>query len=170
MPPFNVRAARITVALALLLSLGQQSARAQVSDHEVFATSEGEVECTFKFSTEPELSCERFGPRHLLFILGPSGYAQPLDIASGEAHGFAKSLVEPGKLWSQGSFTCRQLLKASPANERGTASTLEKVWFWRTDPKCRFQSWDYGAVTVSRLPARSSRFNFHSLLPPGRAE
>lgn len=119
MPPFNVRAARITVALALLLCLGQQSARAQVSDHEVFATSEGEVECTFKFSTEPELSCERFGPRHLLFILGPSGYAQLLDIAPGEAHGFAKSLGEPGKLWSQGSFTCRQMPQGLTCEREG---------------------------------------------------
>jgi hypothetical protein len=81
------------------------------------------------------------------------------------------------KAWSslescgrKGPSLAANCLKASPANERGTASTLEKVWFWRTDPKCLFQSWGYGAVTVSRLPARSSRFNFHSLLPPGRAE
>src|SRR3954463_4154507 len=104
MPRFNLRAAAITGALALLLCPGQHSARAQVVDQEVFATSAGDVECTFTFSTEPELSCERFGPRHLRFVLGPTGYAQLFDIAPGEAHGFVNSVLEPGKVWSQGSF------------------------------------------------------------------
>jgi len=108
MPSFSIRAA-ITSPLALLLCLGLHSARAQVADQEMFATSPADVECTFTFSTEPELSCERFGPRHLRVVLGPTGYAQLFDIAPGEAHGFAKRVVEPGMLWSQGSFTCLQL-------------------------------------------------------------
>jgi hypothetical protein len=119
MPPFDVRAAPLTGALALLLCLGQHSARAQVADEEVFATSTGDVECTFTLSTEPELSCERFGPRHLRLVLGPTGYAQLFNLAPSEAHRFAKSAVEPRELWSQGSFTCHQLPQGLTCEREG---------------------------------------------------
>jgi|GraSoiStandDraft_4_1057263.scaffolds.fasta_scaffold206108_2 hypothetical protein len=119
MPAFDVRAGPITGALALLLCLGQHSAGAQVADPEVFATSAGDVECTFTFSTEPELSCERFGPTHRRLVLGPTGYAQLFDIAPGEAHGFAKSVLEPGEVWSQGSFVCRQFPQGLTCQREG---------------------------------------------------
>ena len=119
MPPFNIRTAPITVALALLLCLGLHSTRAQVADQEVFATSAGDLECTFTLSPEPELSCQRFGPRPLQFVLGPTGYAQLFDITPGEAHHFAKSVVEPGKVWSQGPFTCRQLPQGLTCEREG---------------------------------------------------
>ena len=84
MPAFDVRAGPIRPTSPVALPRPAR-AGAQVADPEVFATSAGDVECTFTCSTEPELSCQRFGPTHRRLVLGPIGYAQLFDIAPGEA-------------------------------------------------------------------------------------
>jgi hypothetical protein len=88
------------------LLLVAASASAQFAEQEVFATPSMEIECTFT-SAGPELSCDRFGPRHLRFVLGSSGPAHMFNVTSDEECCTAENVLEFGMTWSQGPFTCR---------------------------------------------------------------
>src|SRR4051794_23241774 len=75
----NVRSRRLSAGsdrlrkmslLALFLSAVPGSGRAQSVEQDVFTTASYDVECTFAQSDGPELSCDRYGERHLRLVLG----------------------------------------------------------------------------------------------------
>src|SRR3954470_12624212 len=75
---------RNMLLLVLFLSVLPGSARAQLVEQDVFTTPSYDIECTFAQSGGPELSCERFGERHLRLVLGPAGHAHILTVSSAE--------------------------------------------------------------------------------------
>jgi len=80
---------------------------AQLVEQDVFTTASYDVECTFARSGGPELSCDRFGERHLRLVLGPTGHAHILTVSSAEGCCSTEKVLEPGMTWSQGPFVCR---------------------------------------------------------------
>jgi hypothetical protein len=100
------RLRRTATLLLLAFSLSAGSARAQCADQELFATPTNDVECTYRPSPDPELSCERFGSRHLRFVLGPTGHAHMFSVPTDEECCSTENVLEPGMTWSQGSFIC----------------------------------------------------------------
>jgi hypothetical protein len=97
---------KIVLSAALLFVLEPGSGRAQIADREIFTSPAYDVECTFVPSAGPELSCERFGERHLRFVLGPTGPAHIFTVPSDEGCCTTESVLEPGMTWSQGAFIC----------------------------------------------------------------
>jgi hypothetical protein len=93
--------------LVLFLSVLPGSARAQLVEQDVFTTPSYDIECTFAQSGGPELSCERFGERHLRLVLGPTGHAHILSVSSAEGCCSTEKVLEPGMTWSRGAFVCR---------------------------------------------------------------
>jgi hypothetical protein len=83
------------------------SAQAQLVEQDVFTTASYDVECTFARSGSPELSCDRFGERHLRFLLGATGHAHILTVASTEGCCSTEKVLETGMTWSRGPFVCR---------------------------------------------------------------
>jgi hypothetical protein len=98
---------REMLLLVLFLSAASGSACAQFVEQEVFTTPFYDVECTFARSGSPELSCERFGERHLRLVLGPTGHAHILTVSSAEGCCSTEKVLEPGMTWSKGPFVCR---------------------------------------------------------------
>lgn len=95
----RLRTAAMLPFLAFDLSL--HSARAQ------FAPLVVTLNGTYTPSAGPELSCHRFGSRHLRFVLGPAGHAQIFSMPTDEECCSTENVLEPGMTWSQGSFTCQ---------------------------------------------------------------
>jgi hypothetical protein len=96
-----------TAILALFFfALAAASARAQFVE-DVFTTPSYDIECTFKPSAGPELSCDRFGPRHLRFVLGSEGPGHMFTVLSDEGCCSTDNVLEPGTTWSQPPFVCR---------------------------------------------------------------
>jgi len=98
---------REMLLLVLFLSAVPGSARAQLVEQDVFITPSYDVECTFAQSGGPELSCDRFGERHLRLVLGPTGHAHILTVSSAEGCCSTEKVLEPGMTWSKGPFVCR---------------------------------------------------------------
>jgi len=96
------KTAAFVVHVALLIAT---SARAQFVEGEVLVTPSMKIECTFR-PAGPELSCDRFGPRHLRLVLGPSGVAQMFSVAADDECCGADNVLDFGMTWSQGPFTC----------------------------------------------------------------
>jgi hypothetical protein len=96
------KTAAFVLPLALLIAT---SARAQFVEEEVFVIPSMKIECTFR-PAGSELSCDRFGPRHLRFVLGPSGVAQMFSVAADDECCGADNVLDFGMTWSQGPFTC----------------------------------------------------------------
>ena len=86
--------------LALLIAT---SARAQFVEEEVFVTPSMKIECTFR-PAGPELSCDRFGPRHLRLVLGPSGVAQMFSVAADDECCGADNVLDFGMTWSRAVY------------------------------------------------------------------
>lgn len=117
MPCSNVKSGRLfaiseqlrTAAMLPLLAFGLSagSARAQSADQEVFATPTNDVECTYTLSAGPELSCDRFGSRHLRFVLGPTGHAHIFSAPADDECCSTETVLQSGMTWSQGAFTCQ---------------------------------------------------------------
>jgi hypothetical protein len=94
------------------------SARAQfVAD--AFATPSTDIECTFTPAAGPELSCDRFGPRHLRLVLGRSGPAHMFSVTSDEECCTTENVLELGMTWSQGPFTCHSARNGLTCNREG---------------------------------------------------
>ena len=91
----------------ILLVLESASTGAQPIVPDVFTTPGYDVECTFSPLAGPELSCERFGERHLRFVLGPTGPAHMITVSSEDGCCSTENVLEPGMTWSQGLFICR---------------------------------------------------------------
>jgi hypothetical protein len=96
------KTAAFVLPLALLIAT---SARAQFVEEEVFVIPSMKIECSFR-PAGSELSCDRFGPRHLRFVLGPSGVAQMFNVAADDECCDADNVLDFGMTWSQGPFTC----------------------------------------------------------------
>jgi hypothetical protein len=92
--------------LFCFFSLAVASARAQFAE-DVFTTPSYDIECTFRPSAGPELSCDRFGPRHLRFFLSADGPGHMFTVLSDEGCCSTHNVLEPGMTWSQPPFVCR---------------------------------------------------------------
>ena len=101
------RLQKVSLFALFLFVLEPGSTAAQPVDPDVFTTSAYDVECTFAPLAGPELSCERFGERHLRFVLGPTGHAHIFTLSSDEGCCSTENVLEPGMTWSQGPFVCR---------------------------------------------------------------
>jgi hypothetical protein len=96
-----------TAILALFLfALDAASAHAQFVE-DVFTTPSYDIECTFRPSAGPELSCDRFGPRHLRFLLSSDGPGHMFTVPSDDRCCSTDNVLEPGMTWSQPPFVCR---------------------------------------------------------------
>jgi hypothetical protein len=95
------------------------SAHAQLVEQDVFTTASYDVECTFARSGGPELSCDRFGERHLRFVLGPTGHAQILTIPSTE-----------GCCSRTTRFSHREESRGGVLKNRGPAQTATPSNYW----------------------------------------
>jgi hypothetical protein len=109
---------RTAAFMLLVFSLRGAPARAQSTVQEVFATAPIDVECTFIPSAE-ELSCDRFGARHLRLVLGPSGYGQMFTVLSDEACCSTETVLELGRTWSQGPLICQYALNGLSCEREG---------------------------------------------------
>ena len=98
---------KIALFALFLFVLGRGSTVAQPVYPNVFTTPAYDIECTFAPLAGPELSCERFGERHLRFVLGPTGHASIFIVSSEDGCCSTENVLDPGMTWSQGPFVCR---------------------------------------------------------------
>ena len=92
----------------------------------VFVTPSMNVQCKFApagvsgtylpLSGGPELSCDRFGPRHLRLVLGPAAAAHLFNVVDGGDCCEADNLLDYGMTWSEGPFTCHSAPKGLSCN------------------------------------------------------
>jgi hypothetical protein len=106
--------------------LGPGSTVAQPVDPDVFTTPAFDIECTFAPLAGPELSCERFGERHLRFVLGPTGHAHIFTVSSEDGCCSTENVLEPGMTWSQGPFICRYARSGLTCEREGHGFRISK--------------------------------------------
>jgi hypothetical protein len=92
----------------------------------VFVTPSLNIQCKFapagvsgtylSLSGGPELSCDRFGPRHLRLVLGPAAAAHLFSVVDDEDCCEADNLLDYGMTWSEGPFTCHSAPKGLSCN------------------------------------------------------
>ena len=103
----------------------------------VFITPSMNIQCTFMparqtgtyflSSSGPELSCDRFGPRYLRFVLGPIGPAHLFSVVADEDCCGADNMLDFGMTWSEEPFTCRSAQKGLGCNREGHGFYISKT-------------------------------------------